>query len=121
MNTQIEIQDHIDSLKSGRNIEFTKLIEMREADLDIVPAVMSKTWIKLTEELPPANTPVWVQRNDGVYLAMRNSKPLSTSRPDVDCHWYGSSTGELQQESSSRIDFNSNFSDVTVESWMPLW
>jgi hypothetical protein len=39
MNTQIQIQENIDSLKSGRNIEFTRLIEMREAALDIVPAV----------------------------------------------------------------------------------
>jgi hypothetical protein len=85
---------------------------------------MENTWITLTEEtLPEPNILVWVKRVDGgIYLAYRTASPLSI---DIDasrnCHWYGGHLmSVVRVEYFREIQFDSNFSDVTVEAWQEI-
>lgn len=83
-------------------------------------------WIKLEEQLPPKNTLVLVRRypnkieEEPIYFAMRRDKELATN-PDTsrDCYWFGNHKNHFlsEQESSTKLDVFSNFSDVTVKDW----
>lgn len=82
-------------------------------------------WVKITDELPPSYTVVWVKRitnrveHTPIYLAMRKDLPLATN-PDAsrDCFWYGGHTSTVfNQESIDSVKFHANFSDVTVLEW----
>jgi hypothetical protein len=80
------------------------------------------TWIKLEEELPVEGQLCWVKRNKNtVYLGHRRNNPLTTN-PDVsqDCYWHANIYWDLDKAEHSKYEFRYNFSDVTVEGWMPL-
>lgn len=77
-----------------------------------------------TKELPEPKKIVWITRTGGsIYIGCRNDKPLSTN-PDAsrDCHWWGMPVvdGLYSNQQYDDLHFYCNFSDVTVESWMPL-
>lgn len=83
-------------------------------------------WNKITDQLPPANTPVWVKRKPNIieqvpiYIAMRRGNELSVNPdPSQNCYWEGIDVKSLsrQQDSSFRIEFQFSFSDVTVLEW----
>lgn len=81
-------------------------------------------WIKLSKELPPPNTLVWVKRipnkteSQPIYIGTRMGLPISENiDPSRDCYWYG--TDDLSA-SSSGINLRYHFSDVTVEGWRPI-
>lgn len=79
-------------------------------------------FIKLdAESLPKPNVVVWCMRKDGrVILAFRDANPIAPdgSNPWNYCHWraFGFDGGELIAECGS-LDYNTSFSDVTVDSW----
>lgn len=73
--------------------------------------------------MPPANTLVWIKRQKGsLYLGMRADRPFSTN-PDVsqECHWYASpSSNAFNTDVHGNWHPGSHFSDLTVQSWMPV-
>lgn len=85
---------------------------------------MENNWVILTADtMPPPNTLVWIKRKGGsMYFGIRKDKPLSTN-PDAsrDCHWYANQV-EKALETDVYGDWHPrvHFSDVTVESWMPI-
>lgn len=81
-------------------------------------------WIKIEDKLPPKNVLVLIKRNIisdyPYYLGMRNGKEISTNNDaSQNCYWYGTSQLRLNAENESQFEFKfeSNFSDVTVDSW----
>jgi len=80
-------------------------------------------FIKLSDQLPPANTIVMVKRKKGkTYLGFRRvDKPLATN-PDSsqDIYWRGVPIDDLAAYDYNGAFCKSSFSDVTVESWAHL-
>ena len=78
-------------------------------------------FIKQSDELPPANTLVLIERTKGgFYLGYRLDRPLSTNAdPSRECHWHGRPTNESDVNKSKSF-FYCNFSDVTVTGWINI-
>ena len=79
-------------------------------------------YIKLdNEHVPTPETLVWCKRKNGkVYLATRQNKPLAPdgSEPWDYCYWYGfAECGGIYSTNGRDMEHQTNFSDVTVDSW----
>lgn len=76
-------------------------------------------FISMRTELPPSNVLVSIKRIDGrIWVGYRSDQPLSVNPdPSRECHWWANHASEAFNIESGKLNFNNNFSDVTVEGW----
>jgi len=79
-------------------------------------------FIKLNEDLPPANKLVWIKRKNGnIYLGNRENQPISNNPdPSHDCFWHANPSHFMLMTNTFELKFKHSFSDITVDSWADL-